>query len=95
MKSEDETILLRDKEREPTDEVLENALGKELFTIYQDLIQTFTDEYGLELQWRFYKDGKSWLCKVVYKKKQFYGFQFGRIILKQVSISQRKHAMVF
>ena len=69
MKSENETILLRDKEIEPTDEVLENALGKELFTIYQELIQIFADEFSLELQWRFYKDGKSWLCKVVYKKK--------------------------
>ena len=69
MKSENETILLRDKEIEPTDEVLENALGKKLFTIYQELIQIFTDEFSLELQWRFYKDGKSWLCKVVYKKK--------------------------
>ena len=69
MKSENETILLRDKEIEPTYEVLENALGKKLFTIYQELIQIFTDEFCSELQWRFYKDGKSWLCKVTYKKK--------------------------
>ncbi len=69
MKSENETILLRDKEIEPTDEVLENALGKELFTIYQALMQIFADEFSLELQWRFYNDGKSWLCKVVDKKK--------------------------
>jgi len=46
MKSENETILLRDKEIEPTYEVLENALGKELFTIYQELIQIFTDEFS-------------------------------------------------
>jgi len=69
MKSKNETILLRDKEIEPTDEVLENALGKELFTIYQEIVQIFTDEFSLVLHWRFYKDGKSWLCKVVYKKK--------------------------
>jgi hypothetical protein len=69
MKSENEPILLRDKEIEPTDEVLENALGKELFTIYQALMQIFADEFSLELQWRFYNDGKSWLCKVVDKKK--------------------------
>lgn len=69
MKSENDTILLRDKEIEPTDEVLENALGRELFTIYQELIQIFADEFGLEHHWRYYKDGKSWLCKVVFKKK--------------------------
>lgn len=69
MKSENETILIGNKEIEPTDEVLENALGRKLFAIYQKLRQIFTDEFGLELQWRFYKDGKSWLCKVVYNKK--------------------------
>ena len=47
MKSENEPILLRDKEIEPTDEVLENALGKELFAIYQELIQIFADEFSL------------------------------------------------
>lgn len=69
MESDNEKILLREEEIEPTDKVLENALGKELFTIYQEIIQIFTDEFSLEPQWRFYNDGKAWLCKVVYKKK--------------------------
>ena len=69
MKSDNETILLREKEIEPTNEVLENVLGKELFNIYQELIEIFTNEFSMEPQWRFYKDGKAWLCKVVDKKK--------------------------
>ena len=69
MNPNNETLLLREKEIEPTDEVLENALGKELFIIYQELIKIFTNEFGLDPQWRFYNDGKAWLCKVVYKKK--------------------------
>ena len=69
MKSDNETILLREKEIEPTDKVLENFLGKELFNIYQELIEIFTKEFSMEPQWRFYKDGNAWLCKVVYKKK--------------------------
>ncbi|HCE58367.1 MAG TPA: hypothetical protein DER09_11180 [Prolixibacteraceae bacterium] len=69
MESDNETTLLREKETVPTNEVLENVLGKELFTIYQELISVFTDEFGLELQWNFYKDGNAWLCKVVHKKK--------------------------
>ena len=69
MNPNNENLLLREKEIEPTDEVLEKALGKELFTIYQEIIKTFTDEFSLELQWRFYNDGKAWLCKVVHKKK--------------------------
>ncbi len=69
MKSNNETILLREKEIVPTDKALENALGKELFIIYQELIKIFTNEFGLEPQWQFYKDGNAWLCKVVHKKK--------------------------
>ncbi len=69
MESDKEKILLRDKEIEPTNEVLENVLGKELFNIYQELIKIFSNEFSLELQWQFYKDGNAWLCKVVDKKK--------------------------
>ena len=69
MEPNNETILLREKEIEPTTGVLENALGKELYLIYQELIKTFTDEFSLDPQWKFYKDGNAWLCKVVYKKK--------------------------
>ena len=69
MESDNGTILLRENAIEPTNEVLENALGKELFIIHQELIKIFTDEFSLEPQWQFYKDGNAWLCKVVYKKK--------------------------
>jgi hypothetical protein len=69
MESNNEILLLREKEIEPTDKVLENALGKELFIIYQEIIRIFINEFSLEPQWQFYKDGKAWLCKVVYKKK--------------------------
>ena len=69
MESNNENLLLRDKEIEPTDEVLENVLGNELFMIYQEIIKIFTEEFSLEPQWRFYKDGNAWLCKVVNKKK--------------------------
>ena len=69
MESDNEKILLRDKEIEPSNEVLENVLGKELFNIYQEIIKIFADEFSLEPQWQFYKDGNAWLCKVVDKKK--------------------------
>lgn len=69
MESKNESLLLREKEIEPTDKVVENALGKELFSVYRELIKVFTDEFSLEPQWLFYKDGGAWLCKVVHKKK--------------------------
>lgn len=69
MESNNETMLLRVKDIEPTDIVVKNALGKELFIIYQELFKIFIDDFGMKPQWNYYNDGKAWLCKVVYKKK--------------------------
>ena len=69
MKQENQMMLLRDAETEPTAEVLKNALGKEVFSVYKELMKIFTEEFGMDPLWRFYKDGKAWLCKVVFKKK--------------------------
>lgn len=69
MERENAILLLREKESEPTPEVLENVMGKDLFMIYQELIEIFTHEFSLEPQWHFYNNGKSWLCKVIDKKK--------------------------
>jgi len=65
-----ENLLLRDPGINPGNEVLENALGKEIFKVYDELIQIVTnEEFDLKPEWNFYKDGKAWLCKVTYKKK--------------------------
>ena len=67
-----ETILLRDQQIFPTEEVLESALG-DSYSAYEDLIKTITDtRYGLVPQWNYYKDGKAWLCKVSHKKKTIF-----------------------
>jgi len=64
-----ETILLKDKQVVPDDNVLKTALG-ESYTAYDALIKNVTaGESGLLPQWNYYNDGKAWLCKVVYKKK--------------------------
>ena len=41
MNTENAILLLRDKETEPTLEVLENVMGKDLFIIYQELLEIF------------------------------------------------------
>ncbi len=33
------------------------------------MLRSTGPEYGLEPQWRWYNDGKAWLCKMVFKKK--------------------------
>jgi len=66
----DDIQLLRDAEITPTMDVLENIVGKEIFSVYEKIYKTITSsEFELNPEWNFYKDGKAWLCKVSYKKK--------------------------
>jgi hypothetical protein len=65
-----EIQLLRDPEVIPTVNVLENALGKEIYAVFEKMTNVITSsEFGLNLEWNFYKDGKAWLCKVTFKNK--------------------------
>ena len=72
MSMENQVMLLREPEIEPIDKVLENALGKEVFEVYQELLKIITNEFDLQYEWRFYKDGKSWLFKATHKKKTIF-----------------------
>ena len=56
-----ETQLLRDKAVPPGDEVLQNPLYLAL-----------TD--SLQPEWRYYNDGKAWLCKVGNGRKTVFWF---------------------
>lgn len=51
----------------PTNELLENVLGNS-FDVYQEVLLVY-DKLGLKPEWRYYRDGKAWLCKVVKGKK--------------------------
>ena len=64
-----DTILLREQEIFPADEILEKVLA-DSYIVYKEFMRIITGEkYGLIPQWNYYKDGKAWLCKVGYKKK--------------------------
>ena len=60
-------IELRDESVFPDEKVLKNILGNS-FEAYSELLQLF-NENELIPEWRYYKDGKAWLCKVQKKKK--------------------------
>jgi hypothetical protein len=61
--------LLNDPTVPPSPEVLQNALGAS-YLMYEKTLAIITgDPYGLIPEWRYYNDGKAWLCKVVFKKK--------------------------
>ena len=64
-----ETPLLRDPNIFPSKEVLEQGLGNS-YQAFHELIKSITDDkLGLNIEWRYYRDGKAWLCKATYKKK--------------------------
>lgn len=64
-----EGLLLKDQNIYPDREVLKEKLGKS-FAAYEELFESVTGkEYSLVPEWRYYNDGKAWLCKVIHKKK--------------------------
>ena len=65
-----ETQLLKDPDVLPSANVLKNVLGNNAYEIYESFICTITGtNYGLTYEWKYYNDGKSWLCKITQKKK--------------------------
>ncbi len=72
MKSENQGILLREAEIEPTNAVLKENLGEAVFEVYKELVEGITAKFELQYEWRFYNDGKSWLLKATHKKKTIF-----------------------
>lgn len=66
--SEIKRPLLQDPNVSPTPQVLQGVLGS-TYSIYEELTKYATSTLGLTIEWNYYKDGKSWLGKVVNKKK--------------------------
>lgn len=65
----DDKPSLKDPEQYPDDEVLGSYLGpaKSVWDAFMDMIKNDHPLYTPE--WRYYKDGGNWLCKVIKKKK--------------------------
>jgi hypothetical protein len=64
-----EQPILSDKEKFPTDEIIFSHIGrsKSLWLSLFEMIKT--DYPQITNEWRYYKDGKSWLMKVTVKSK--------------------------
>lgn len=62
--------VLKDSSIFPSDAVLLQALGESSFNLFKSFREVVTgEEYSLVPEWRFFNDGKEWLCKMTYKKK--------------------------
>lgn len=59
--------MLKFKEVFPNEELLEFTLGKS-YTAYTELLGRLSEK-SISPQWNYYNDGKSWLCKLLLKKK--------------------------
>lgn len=62
-----DTVILKDKNIYPTNEVLAEVLGTS-YPAFEEL-NTLVADSGLVLEWNYYNDGKAWLCKILSKKK--------------------------
>ena len=60
-----ELQLLRDPDIEPTSEIIAEALGS-ANTIYVGFMDDLKS-YDVEVEWRYYNDGKAWLGKGLHK----------------------------
>ena len=64
-----EIQLLKDPDILPTKEVLEKVLGKK-YSVFREFMNTAeSEEFKLKPEWRYYNDGKAWLCKITFRKK--------------------------
>jgi len=61
--------LLRDEKEYPSDDVLARYLGKAKPVWDAFTARLAADFPDVSLGWRYYRDGKSWLCKLVRKKQ--------------------------
>ena len=86
-----EVQLLREQEIYPSKEVLSNVLGN-VYDVWAALEQQVTQgELSLTLDWNYYKDGKSWLCKVCHKKKTVFWLSVWEGFFKATFFFTEKH----
>ena len=61
------TIELTDENTFPYESVLKKVLGRS-YNAYLELLKLYENN-DLAYEWRYYRDGKAWLCKVQKKKR--------------------------
>ena len=61
--------VLNDPEVFPSAEVLEQVLGSNYPVLNEFLTTVESDALKCTPEWRYYKDGHAWLCKITFKKK--------------------------
>lgn len=74
--------LLTSPDIDPTPDSIKNGPGR-WFAIYDTLTETLSKPpYEISPEWRFYKDGGAWLCKMTRKKKTVFWISAWKQYLK-------------
>lgn len=60
-------LELKDESVFPDEQVLKPILGRS-YAAYRALLKLY-DDHDMVYEWRYYRDGKAWLCKVQKKKR--------------------------
>jgi len=61
--------LLKDPDIHPTNEILRREFG-DWYSVYNEFVSEIqSDRFSFAPEWRYYKDGKAWLCKITHEKK--------------------------
>ena len=68
MKEQTPQQLLRDPEQKPDEALFRSILTRTLFRVMEMIHRSLADA-GIDLEWRYYKDGNAWLGKAMYRKK--------------------------
>ena len=82
-------IELNDETLYPDSDVLKRMLGDSYGT-YISLLKLF-DANGMTYEWRYYKDGKAWLCKVQKKSKTIVWMSAWKGYMKATLYFPEKH----
>ena len=67
-------MVLNNPELIPDENILKEVLTEKSYILYVKLLKIITseNESKFSAEWRYYNDGKSWLCKVVNKKRTIF-----------------------
>jgi len=82
-------LELRDEKLFPDENVLQKVLG-ESYVVYCQMLKLF-DQNEMTYEWRYYKDGKAWLCKVQKKKRTIIWMSAWKGYLKATIYVPEKH----
>jgi hypothetical protein len=82
-------IALRDRDEYPNDAVLSSVFG-DAFSAYCDLLMMLKVN-NLTPEWRYYSDGKAWLCKVQKEKRTIFWMSAWKGHMKATIYVPQKH----